>query len=157
MKLKFPRTSCNAASDPECKEANGSTVCEFRVAIPERRQSNGGQWEEIGTTFATVQVWGAKALNVMASVRKGDPLIVEGAYVDQSWINTEGVRVEKHVIRADLVVPNLSLCTFAITRTKGKAAASEGQGQSMDSFARQDDVPLDEWGMYAQDTAFVQG
>lgn len=148
MDLELPLRRCNVAGEPKIKDVGGDVVCEFRVAIPQLRRAKTGQWETIGTDFATVEVWGASARNVAASIKKGHPLKIAGPAFDKSWTNSEGLRVENMVIRPTVIGFDFAMSTAEITRTKAKGRSSQAAEQVVDAFASHNDVDFDGWENY---------
>ncbi|MFE7129545.1 single-stranded DNA-binding protein [Streptomyces sp. NPDC057638] len=69
----------NVATDVEYRETGSGGMVRFRIATTPRRwdrQQEG--WANGPTSFYTVVAWRALAVNVMASVVMGDPLVVHG-------------------------------------------------------------------------------
>ena len=63
----------------------GKRFTRFRMAVDRRRQTPGGQWETVHTTFYTVKAWDKLAGHVMESVKKGDPVVVVGRLNAEAW------------------------------------------------------------------------
>lgn len=80
----------NVVADPEAIELQGEgarKLASFRVGQSERQ---GDQTFENG--FFDVSAFGTLAQNVLASVRKGDRLIVTGRFQQSNGANADGTR-----------------------------------------------------------------
>ena len=61
-------------------------VVNLRVGMTPRRMDTGtGEWKDGPTSFFTVNCWRKLALNVSASLHKGDPVIIRGQLRMRSW------------------------------------------------------------------------
>jgi len=87
---------------------SGTKVVGFRVATTERRYDNGlKDWRDGDTLFFGVSCWRSLGENVLASVHKGDPVVVQGRLRDGSW-QKDGVTHFKVEIEASTVGHDLS-------------------------------------------------
>lgn len=77
----------NVAGDPrQWQFDDGSSMTSFRLASTARRFDSGSrEWVDQGTTFLTVVCRRALALNVLGSVRKGQPVVVSGRLRERFW------------------------------------------------------------------------
>ena len=64
--------------------AEGRQVASFRVACTPTRYRD-GEWIKGTTSWHTVKVWNRLARHVAASLRSGDPVIVQGRLVADVW------------------------------------------------------------------------
>lgn len=95
-------------SDPKKTGHEGSIpFCTFRVGSNRgfwNRKTN--QWQDSPTTWTTIKCYKNLALNVLSSVSKGDPVIISGNLVTDSW-ERDGVRRSQLSIEATAVGHNL--------------------------------------------------
>jgi single-strand DNA-binding protein len=73
-----------AGSDVELRETSSGAVANFRLACTPRYFRN-NEWHDGQTSWFTVTVWRGLARNVAESVRKGDPVVVQGRIRVDSW------------------------------------------------------------------------
>lgn len=70
---------------------SGAELVSFRLASPIRRQDRAtGAWVEQGTSWYTVTAWRALAKNVIASIAKGDRVLVTGELRIRSYERQDG-------------------------------------------------------------------
>ena len=99
----------NVTAEPVLRETkNGRPFATFRVASTARRYDPGTRgYIDAGTNFVSVVTFNALAANVVASVHKGQPVVVHGRLRINSWATTEGrsmisVEVDAHTVGHDL-------------------------------------------------------
>ncbi|MDQ4212635.1 single-stranded DNA-binding protein [Microbacterium capsulatum] len=99
----------NVASSPEPgRTATGIETLTFRLASNNRRPDpKTGEWVDVDTNWFTVHAYRRLAENAMASVSKGDSVIVTGRLKLREWESKEGkrgmsVEIEAESIGADL-------------------------------------------------------
>ena len=70
----------NLVHDPRLRTTvSGVDVAGFRVASTARRWDRAtGRWSDAGSLFLSVTCWRTLAGNAVASLRKGDPVVVTG-------------------------------------------------------------------------------
>lgn len=73
----------NVATTPQLR-GNGVPLCTFRVAQTARKIVD-GEWQDGHTSFFDVACFRSLAENVLASVRKGDPVVVAGRLKVREW------------------------------------------------------------------------
>ncbi|MBQ1283044.1 MAG: single-stranded DNA-binding protein [Bifidobacteriaceae bacterium] len=104
-------------SDPKKTGHEGSIpFCTFRVGSNRgfwNRKTN--QWQDSPTTWTTIKCYKNLALNVLSSVSKGDPVIISGNLVTDSW-ERDGVRRSQLSIEATAVGHNLTSGTSVYRR-----------------------------------------
>lgn len=74
--------------DPELKDANGTPVCRFTLAV-DRPPNKSGEKE---TDFIDCIAWRSQAENLVKYRGKGDPVAVEGRLQVRSYDDSQGVR-----------------------------------------------------------------
>ena len=127
--------------------ASGVPVASFRLAATDRRFDKQREvWVDGDTSFYTVWSWRWLAENVLASVGRGDPLLVTGRMRVREWDNGEGkprgyaAEIEATAIGHDLsrgtsafrraVRGRPELVAKASTRTSEPGEDSPGPGPS---------------------------
>jgi len=79
----------NLAADPELRyTGKGKAVSNFTV-MTSRRVQQGDDWVDMDTTGWRVTAWDVMAEHVAESLRKGDPVIVQGWAAEKTW-ETDG-------------------------------------------------------------------
>ena len=66
-----------------------------------------GEWRDAQTEWFNVKVWRTTALNAARSLRKGDPVIVQGLLSTEEWVGADGPRTSL-VLDASALGPNLA-------------------------------------------------
>ncbi|QYN37289.1 single-stranded DNA-binding protein [Pseudonocardia sp. DSM 110487] len=110
------------ATKPERLASKNGVGVRFRIASTERYFNRvAAEWNEAEPVYLTVTCWRQLAENVLLSLRVGDPVVVHGKLVNQSF-ERDG-RVEHRLeINAGAVGPDLRWSTAVVTRTRGAAA-----------------------------------
>ena len=114
-------------------EADGGVpYATFRVGSTRRWFDKGlGAWRDAQTEWFHVKVFRATAINAARSLRKGDPVIVQGQLSTEEWVGPEGPRTTL-VLEASALGHNLVFGSSHFARTVSAAAT-----------AGSDDVPAD--------------
>lgn len=106
------------ATDPRhIVTSDGLAITNFRLASTQRRFDKKEQrWVDAETNWYTVTGFRQLALNVIASVKKGERVVVSGRLKIRSWDNGEktGMNVE---VEADAVGHDLAWGTSGFNRT----------------------------------------
>ncbi|MCP2165064.1 single-stranded DNA-binding protein [Goodfellowiella coeruleoviolacea] len=90
---------------------DGVEVVNFRVGSTERRLDRAtGEWTDGGRLFLNVTCWRRLASGVVASLTKGDPVVVTGRLNTRSY-EVDGQRRQSYDVEAFAVGPDLSRCT----------------------------------------------
>lgn len=100
--------------DPTLKSVHGDRVAEFRLASTARRRE-GEEYVNGHTNWYSVEAWGDFAQHVVASLRKGDLIVVLGKLKIEQWESGErrGTSVK---IRAEHL--GLTLRTGAVAKDR---------------------------------------
>jgi single-strand DNA-binding protein len=79
----------NIVGDPEERTTRGGdSIAAFRLAVSERRfDRERGQWIDGHTSYYAVSVFGELGKNTLASVRKGERVVVTGRLRLREWEN----------------------------------------------------------------------
>lgn len=111
-------TSALVVNDPSVIETkSGVPFVTFRVVVQQRRFDRVNQlWMDGESTFFAVSCWRNLALNVVQSVRKGDPVVIQGKLRVRDWKTDEksGTSVE---IEASHIGPDLNRGTAEFRRS----------------------------------------
>ena len=96
-----------AASTPREIVGDGVPYTSFRVATTPRWFDNRqGAWTDGRTEWITVKAFRDVAFNVAASIRKGDPVLVQGRLRTEEWAGENGPRttlvLDAHALGHDL-------------------------------------------------------
>ncbi|KQR10933.1 single-stranded DNA-binding protein [Cellulomonas sp. Leaf334] len=92
-----------------------------------------GVWRDGQTEWFNVKVWRTTALNAARSLRKGDPVIVQGLLSTEEWVGADGPRTSL-VLDASALGPNLAFGSshFARNVSPSAVAGSEAEGAASD-------------------------
>ncbi len=150
---------------------NGTKGLRFRMAAPQWRITDAGQYEEREPKWYTVCVWDRLAQNIARSVQKGTPVIVCGRPSARGWLGPDQQVRSELVINAsfmgiDLVFgPAVALkpqhpsnnVTESSTAPAEEFAAGGGESEqvspeSQHILSQDDDLTRDRWEISAQPT-----
>lgn len=110
---------------PVVRTVGEHSVANFRIGVtPRKLERSSGEWRDAETQWYSVSAWRALGDNVARSLRKGDPVIVQGRLSARTWVNANHAEVVAHEIEAAVVGHDLrrGFSTFA----KTVSAASTG-------------------------------
>lgn len=137
-----------AASTPREVVGDGVPFTSFRVATTPRFFDNRqGAWADGRTEWISVKAFRDVAFNVAASIRKGDPVLVQGRLRTEEWVSENGPRtglvLDAHALGHDLTRGRGS---FARSVHVAGAVTEDGSPASLTDSggARPDDVE-DPW------------
>lgn len=121
----------NVCADPEPRFGkNGSQFAIFRVAVNEGWMGDNG-WVDGATTYLRVSAFDSLGRGVLASVRKGHPVIVHGRLRVGSWTTNTGETRSAPEVRASAIGHDLTRGTAAfvrLARDGGPAGSTSVQG-----------------------------
>ena len=129
----------NIVGDPEERATRGGdSIAAFRLAVSERRfDRERGQWIDGHTSYYAVSAFGELGRNALASIRKGERVVVSGRLRLREWEN-ETKRGVSADVTADAVGHDLRWGTTQFQRTpRGETARSAADETPT--------VPNDEW------------
>lgn len=100
----------NLTADPVGRTtATGATVVRLRIASNGRRfDRESGEFRDTDPMYIGVSCWRTLAGNVLASLRKGDSVVVFGRLQFRSYDDVNGNRQTRHEIDALAVGPDLN-------------------------------------------------
>lgn len=135
MNETFMHVVGNLAADPELRiTSTGKQLCHFRVAQSRSYKGADGRYADASTSFWDVTCWDTLAANVAASVRRGDPVIVQGHIDIEQWSDAEGKTHRRARLTARSVGPDL---TWGQSRFKRLSRAQAlGLDHNPDEIAR---------------------
>lgn len=108
---------------------SGVAVASFRLGSTPSRLQRDGSWQDGETAWYTVKAWRAVADQLRDSVRKGQPVLVTGRLVVDTWQRPDGTTAVRHVIEAVGLGHDLTKGTAQFTRSRSAAAAEAGEQQ----------------------------
>lgn len=80
----------NLGRDPELRYTpQGDAVCDFSVAVNDRKRDKAGEWNDI-TTWFKVTFWRKQAENASKYLTKGRQVYVEGRLQVEEWTDRDG-------------------------------------------------------------------
>lgn len=89
--------------DAELKQIGYTTICEFCLAVNERRKNrNTDEWEDV-PNFFDVSIFGKYAEAVAPRLLKGVKVFVDGRLHYSSWQAQDGTKRSKVTINADAI------------------------------------------------------
>ncbi len=99
----------NLASEPDIRTVGpGVQVANFRLAASDRKlDAETGEWVDTNSVFLKVSCWRTMAHNVIASLRKGDPVVVFGRLQSYTYVRDEQQRTSFE-LDAYAIGPNLA-------------------------------------------------
>lgn len=133
----------NIVGDPEERlTRGGDSIAAFRLAVSERRfDRERGQWVDGHTSYYAVSVFGELGKNALASVRKGERVVVTGRLRLREWEN-ETKRGVSADVTAEAIGHDLRWGVTRFQRTPRGDAARPDAADSATSGA-------DEWAVEA--------
>lgn len=126
--------SGNVGTDVEFSQGEGWQLARFRLACTPRRLRQ-ALWVDGETTWVSVNCWGRMAENVIASLAKGDPVVVTGKLRTSAWTTPDGVRHERLLVEAGGIGHDLGRGTSSFTRNERRAerTITDEQGNQIDT------------------------
>ena len=107
----------------------GTPFTTFRLGSTRRWfDKQTGAWKDGQTEWFNVKVWRTTALNVARSLRKGDPVIVQGRLSTEEWISEQGPRTSL-VLEATALGHDLAFGSSHFARTMSTAAGATDEAK----------------------------
>lgn len=110
---------------------NGQVTVRFRLAVPQWRVRDDGTFEDQDTRWYTVRAWDRLAQNALASIGKGQTVIVVGRPSVSVWKDEQGEARGELVITAQTIAHDLGFGYSRFARTGALSSAQPG-GTSSD-------------------------
>lgn len=80
----------NLGRDPELRYTpQGTAVCDFSVAVNDRKRDKAGEWQDV-TTWFKITFWGKQAENASKYLTKGRQVYIEGRLQVEEWTDRDG-------------------------------------------------------------------
>lgn len=142
----------NLVDDPELRHTSSNIpFANFRVASTSRRFDRElATYVDTQTVYMTVTAWRGLALNVAASLRKGNPVVVQGRYTQRESKQNEQLRVF-HGLDALAVGPDLSRGVTSFAKRSHGSFGPTSNVAADGSELHEGDRPGGEHGISAQD------
>lgn len=94
----------NTTADPELRfTPNGGAVLNFNLAENHRKKDQQGTWQDDGTTFYRVAVWGKQAETLADHLGKGQRVLVSGRFRGGEFTSKQGEQVKTYEVTANHV------------------------------------------------------
>ena len=145
------------ASDPTfviTRDGDGPALSTFRMGqTPRYRDRATGEWRDANTEWFTVRVFNDGAYTVGKSIKKGQPVVVEGRMRTNEWVDNEKnsrvtLQIDASAVGHDLTKGIADFNRATVTDSEdGETAADEQDAQAFEQEppSVDDDVaPLDE-------------
>ncbi|KAK1548466.1 hypothetical protein Q3G72_031876 [Acer saccharum] len=101
--------------DPELRDAGGSQVASFSVAVTERKR-DGDTWVDGATSWFRCNAWRDLGQNIAATLHKGDRIFVDGTIGERKWTDREGNEKTSWEVTAEDAGPSLRFATATVVR-----------------------------------------
>lgn len=124
------------------RTTRGVPVVRFRIAVPQWRRTDSGDYEDLEPRWYTVRAWDRLAQNATTSLSKGQPVIVVGRPVSNAWVDSNGQIHSEIVINATAIGHDLSMGS-AMFFKRGQAPNTEEAttGASSSPSSNEADAP----------------
>ena len=107
----------NVGGDVVLRQAGDQPVANFRIACtPRRFQRRTGEWVDGETQWYSVSAWRHLGEHCSRSLRRGDPVVVQGRLSQRTYINKAGVEVTSLEVEALIVGHDLGKGVSMFTR-----------------------------------------
>ncbi|MGY0389185.1 single-stranded DNA-binding protein [Nocardioides sp. WG-D5] len=111
-------------ADPIVRSVGEVSVANFRIACTPRKFNRAsGEWSDGVTQWFTVSAWRQLGENVGRSLRKGDPVVVQGRLTARSYVNKDGLEVNTFEVEANVVGHDLNRGMTSLSRNPRSLAA----------------------------------
>ena len=147
-------------SDPTRRSVGQQDVVKFRLASSARRRTEDGTWEPGDSLFLNVNCWGRLVTGVVASLKKGDAVIVVGSPNSSNSQRLREVAERSGCPNARLVdgARDLDWSLYdnvrAIAITAGASAREVLVNEVIDAFGARFDVTIETVTVSSENTFF---
>ena len=132
-------------ADPVVRNVGEVSVANFRLACtPRKLNRSTNEWSDGVTQWFTVSAWRQLGENVGRSLRKGDPVVVQGRLSARSYVNKDGLEVNTFEVDATVVGHDLNRGMTSLTRSPRTLAAVTEPAQPRHDEPRYDEAPQDD-------------
>lgn len=116
------------------RTTRGVPVVRFRIAVPQWRRTDSGDYEDLEPRWYTVRAWDRLAQNIATSLSKGQPVIVVGRPVSNAWVDSNGQIHSEIVINASAVGHDLSMGSAMFFKRGQAPNANDNTASGSDSL-----------------------
>jgi single-strand DNA-binding protein len=88
--------------DPE-KIGNNNSGVRLRVVTSDRAKNQTGEWIDKDTSWWTVKLWNKSAEQALATLKKGQEVMVRGTIFQDSWTDKDGSTKTTYEIRGESI------------------------------------------------------
>jgi len=118
-------------SEVTLRAAGDTVAASFRVGCtPRRYQRRTNSWVDGATQWYSVTAWRSLGENCHASLRRGDPVVVQGRLTVGAWVNRDGATVNTLELEATHVGHDLTRGTSSFTRVARADMSAESGAES---------------------------
>lgn len=132
----------NLGADPSFFEGSNGCAARFTVAVSVARfRPDQGGVENLIPQWFSVKAFGELGRNIVASLRKGSPVLVRGELVTEYWKDAAKVEHSRQVIRADSVgidLRNVTATYTKVVRNAPEADALDGERPAEETGTAED-------------------
>lgn len=122
--------------DVTVHQVGDATLAKFRVAsTPRRFRRSSGDWVDGPTQWFTVNAWRTLGEHCARSLRRGDPVMIQGRLNASTWVNRDNVEVTTYEIEASAVGHDLNRGVSSFARAQRAEAARTDEVRSQDATA----------------------
>ncbi len=126
----------NLGRDPELRYTpQGDAVCDFSVAVNDRKRDKAGEWQDV-TTWFKVTFWRKQAENASKYLTKGRQVYVEGRLQVEEWTDRDGKN------RTTLVIQGSEL-QFLGSEERGDESSNSASDNSFAQDTADSDINSD--------------
>jgi single-strand DNA-binding protein len=109
--------------DVTVHQVGDATLAKFRVAsTPRRFRRSSGDWVDGPTQWFTVNAWRTLGEHCARSLRRGDPVMIQGRLNASTWVNRDNVEVTTYEIEASAVGHDLNRGVSSFARAQRSEA-----------------------------------
>ncbi|WP_159450195.1 single-stranded DNA-binding protein [Demequina sp. NBRC 110056] len=123
--------------------ADGKKMVSFRMGHTPSYRTADGTWKTMDTQWLSVRMFRTGAQNVSESIRKGDPVFVQGRLRTNVWVTNDGTERTDLQLEASTVGHDLTWGTTRFSRTAAPAGA-EAEGDDEADGSRAEDADAEE-------------
>jgi single-strand DNA-binding protein len=108
---------------------SGRAVSTIDLAFNKRtKDRETGEWQDAGTMFVRGAAWEQLGENCMASLSKGDEVIVSGELSVREYERKDGGKGHSVELNIYAIGPNLRTCTAKVSKVTREGSGSSGNG-----------------------------
>jgi len=134
----------NVAASPTLRMAAGTPVTSFRIgATPRRLDKATDTWSDAETMWFTVTAWRGLAEHCVASLVKGDKVVVSGKLTQRTWTGDDGA--PRSGMEIDAVSVGLDLSRSSAVAARRPSASRTGESGTEQPSPDRPDDDVDPW------------